>query len=156
MANPMYGQNKFDSKLSEQNDNKFKYIFDEVPVAVNGNTVGKLLDGTEDDCYIHTYSNGLKLYGYYIGANTVDSPPAHAEGVEYSFTDTNDIGNQWMMTLPGSIGKEGYSAYTVGKSAFFAKLKLKISDVSGTDDLQCQMFQVLMTYILDLNLHQIQ
>lgn len=135
MANPMYGSNKFDSKLSAAHDDKYTYKFDHYPQISSGNAAQKLLDGTEDDAYIHQYQNGLVLYGYYVGANTVDAPVVSTEGVEYSFTATDDIGNQWMLALPGSIGRDGQDVFTVGQDAFSAKLKLKIEDVSGTDDL---------------------
>ena len=135
MANPMYGQNKADDKIDALVDSKYLYKFDHYPQISSGNAVQKLLDGTEDDAYIHSYQNGLVLYGYYVGTNTVDAPVVSTEGVEYSFTDTDDIGNQWMLCLPGSIGREGQDVFTVGNAAFYARLKLKVSDADGTDDL---------------------
>ena len=137
MANPMYGQNKFDSKVSERYDNKFKYVFDELPTPASGAAANQLLAGADDELFTHTYTSGLKLYGNYVGANTVDIPPAHTGGVEYSMTDTDNIGCQFTVgPFPGAKGREGETVFTVGTAACYAKLKLKITDVSGTDDLQ--------------------
>ena len=135
MANPMYGQNKWDNKLDADYDNKYNFKLYGIPLAISGNATQKLLDGTDDDRFIHYHHSGLVVYGNYVGANTVDVPPGHADGVEYSMTDTDDIGSQFTVGPFLAGGKEGYDIFTVGSSpAFYFKVHMQLTDVSGTDD----------------------
>ena len=139
MGNPLYGQNKADGKIYARGDNQYNYKLYGIPVAVSGNVASKLLDGTDDDRFIHYHHSGLVVYGNYVGANTVDVPPGNASGVQYSMTDTDDIGCQWTVGPYLAGGLEGYDIFTVGstaapKPAFYFKVHLYLSDVSGTDD----------------------
>ena len=49
-------------------------------------------------------------------------------------TDTDDIGCQWTVGPFLAGGKEGYDIFTIGNPAFYFKVHMQISDVSGTDD----------------------
>ena len=106
MANPQYGQNKFDAKVAAQHDNRHNFKLYGIPLAIAGMAAQKLLDGTDDDRFIHYHHSGLVVYGNYVGANTVDVPPGHANGVQYSMTDTDNIGCQWTVGAFLAGGKE--------------------------------------------------
>jgi len=141
MANPLYGQNKADDKIDALIDNQYLYKFNEMPMTGCGQQYGgadvAILTGADDEEFVHFYiNNGLVLYGNYVGTNTVDGPPENALGIEYSFTDTDDIGSQWQMSRIGALGDEGRNEFTIGKPAFYARLRMNLSDVSGTDDCQ--------------------
>ena len=139
MGIPLYGQNKTGDKLDAMMDKKYNYKLHGIPLAISGNAAQKLLDGTDDDRFIHYHHSGLVVYGNYVGANTVDVPPGNSLGVEYSMTDTDDIGCQWTVGPYLAGGLEGYDIFTVGSSAkpkpgFYFKVHMNLSDVSGTDD----------------------
>ena len=141
MAIPMYGQNKQGEKLDALIDNKYLYKFNEMPMTGCGQQYGgadvAILTGVDDEEFVHFYvNNGLVLYGNYVGANSIDGPPENSLGVEYSFTDTDDIGSQWQMSRIGALGDEGRNEFTVGNPACYARLRMNLSDVSGTDDCQ--------------------
>ena len=139
MAIPQYNQNTTGNKLDAMIDKKYNFKLYGIPLAISGNAAQKLLDGTDDDRFIHYHDSGLVVYGNYVGANTVDVPPGNALGVQYSMTDTDDIGCQWTVGPYLAGGKEGYNIFTVGSSAvpkpaFYFKVHMYLSDVSGTDD----------------------
>ena len=139
MGNPLYGQNKADALIDARGDNKHNFKLYGIPLAISGNATQKLLDGTDDDRFIHYHHSGLVVYGNYVGTNTVDVPPGHADGVEYSMTDTDDVGCQWTVGPYLAGGKEGYDIFTVGsaalpKPAFYFKVHMSLPDVDGTDD----------------------
>ena len=139
MAIPQYNQNKAGNKFDAMIDKKHNFKLYGIPLAISGNAAQKLLDGTDDDRFIHYHHSGLVVYGNYVGTNTVDVPPGHAEGVEYSMTDTDDIGCQWTVGPFLAGGLEGKSIFTVGstalpKPAFYFKVHMSLPDVDGTDD----------------------
>ena len=142
MAIPFYGQNKAGDKLNALVDNQYLYKFNEMPMTGCGQQYGgadvAILTGVDDEEFVHFYiNNGLVLYGNYVGTNTVDGPPENPLGVEYSFTDTDNIGSQWQMSRIGALGDEGRNEFTVNSSpAFYARLRMNLSDVDGTDDCQ--------------------
>ena len=139
MGNPLYGQNKADGLIDARGDNKYNFKLYGIPLAVNGEATQALLTGADDERFIHYHHSGLVVYGNYVGANTVDVPPGNTKGVQYSMTDTDDIGCQWTVGPYLAGGLEGYDIFTVGstalpKPAFYFKVHLYLSDVSGTDD----------------------
>ena len=139
MAIPQYNQNTTGAKLDALLDKKYNFKLYGIPLAISGNVAQKLLDGTDDDRFIHYHDSGLVVYGNYVGANTVDVPPGNADGVQYSMTDTDDIGCQWTVGPFLAGGKEGKDIFTVGstalpKPAFYFKVHMSLPDVSGTDD----------------------
>ena len=139
MAIPQYNQNKTGNKFDATIDKKYNYKLYGIPLAISGNVEQKLLDGTDDDRFIHYHDSGLVVYGNYVGTNTVDVPPGNASGVQYSMTDTNDIGCQWTVGPFLAGGLEGKDIFTVGstalpKPAFYFKVHMDLPDVSGTDD----------------------
>ena len=135
MANPMYGQNKWDNRLDADYDKKYNFKLYGIPVVSSGDPAHAVLAGTDDQGWTHTHQSGLVLSGNYVGANTVDQPPGHADGVEYSMTDTDNIGSQFTVGPFLAGGLEGYDIYTVGSSpAFYFKVHMQLTDVSGTDD----------------------
>ena len=107
MANPMYGQNKIDTKIAAQFDTKYNFKLYGIPVVSSGDPAHAVLAGTDDQGWTHTHQSGLVLYGNYVGANTVDQPPGNTLGVEYSMTDTDDIGCQWTVGPFLAGGLEG-------------------------------------------------
>ena len=113
MAIPQYNQNTTGNKLDALLDNKYNFKLYGIPLAISGNVAQKLLDGTDDDRFIHYHDSGLVVYGNYVGANTVDVPPGNASGVQYSMTDTDDIGCQWTVGPFLAGGKEGKDIFTV-------------------------------------------
>tara|TARA_Y100000310_G_C20435385_1_gene693472 strand:+ start:62 stop:838 length:777 start_codon:yes stop_codon:yes gene_type:complete len=141
MAIPLYGQNKAGGKLNALVDNQYLYKFNEMPMTGCGQQYGgadvAILTGADDEEFVHFYvNNGLVLYGNYVGANTVDGPPENALGIEYSMTDTDNIGSQWQMSRIGALGDEGRNEFTIGGPAFYARLRMYLSVVAGTDDCQ--------------------
>ena len=135
MAIPQYNQNTTGNKLDAMIDKKYNFKLYGIPLAISGNATQKLLDGTDDDRFIHYHNSGLVVYGNYVGANTVDVPPGNTLGVQYSMTDTDDIGCQWTVGPYLAGGLEGYDIFTVGTSpAFYFKVHMSLPDVSGTDD----------------------
>ena len=139
MAIPQYNQNTTGNKFDATIDKKYNYKLYGIPVVAGAGTAHSALAGTDDQAWTHTHDSGLVLYGNYVGANTVDEPPGHANGVEYSMTDTDDIGCQWTVGPFLAGGLEGKSIFTVGstalpKPAFYFKVHMDLTDVSGTDD----------------------
>jgi len=112
-----------------------KYEFAQYPVItdITADTT-TLPDGTDGDSVLHQYPDGLQLIMSNIGAQTIDKPGANANGMNYGFTQTDNIGIEWRTALTGLKGIEGINKFTVGGPAFYAKLKFSIEDVSGTDD----------------------
>jgi hypothetical protein len=111
-----------------------KYEFAQYPVItdVTADTT-TLPDGSDGDIVLHQYPDGLQLLMANIGINTIDKPGANASGMNYGFTQTNNIGIEWFMGITGLKGVEGINKFTVGGPAFFGKLKFSIEDVSGAD-----------------------
>ncbi len=135
MGIPLYGQNKDGNKLGADLDKKYNYKLYGIPVASSGDPAHAVLAGTDDQGWTHTHESGLVLSGNYVGANTVDQPPGHANGVEYSMTDTDDIGCQWTVGPFLAGGLEGKHIFTAQTSpAFYFKVHMLLTDVSGTDD----------------------
>ena len=140
MAIPQYNQNTTGNKFDATIDKKYNYKLYGRPIATSGVSAGsKLLDGTDDDVFLHQWQSGVVLTGHYVGANTVDMPPGNALGAQYSMTDTDDIGCQWTVGPLLAGGLEGYDIFTVGstalpKPAFYFKVHMSLPDVSGTDD----------------------
>jgi len=139
MAIPQYNQNTTGNKFDATIDKKYNFKLYGIPVVSSAGTAHALLAGTDDQSWTHTHDSGLVLYGNYVGANTVDEPPGHANGVEYSMTDTDNIGCQWTVGPFLAGGLEGKSIFTVGstalpKPAFYFKVHMDLTDVSGTDD----------------------
>lgn len=131
----MYGQNKFDNKLDADYDNKYNFKLYGIPQFAGANTTAKTMDGTEADQFMALYGSGVSIHGSYIGANTTDYIIGHAEGSNMTITKTNNIGVQWTVGPFLAGGLEGYDIFTVGSSpAFYFKVHMKLSDVSGTDD----------------------
>ena len=140
MAIPQYNQNTTGNKFDATIDKKYNYKLYGRPIATSGVSAGsKLLDGTDDDVFLHQWQSGVVLTGHYVGANTVDMPPGNASGAQYSMTDTDNIGCQWTVGPLLAGGLEGYDIFTVGstalpKPAFYFKVHMSLPDVSGTDD----------------------
>ena len=139
MAIPQYNQNTTGNKFDATIDKKYNYKLYGIPVVAGAGTAHALLAGTDDQSWTHTHDSGLVLYGNYVGANTVDEPPGNALGVQYSMTDTDNIGCQWTVGPLLAGGLEGYDIFTVGstalpKPAFYFKVHMSLPDVSGTDD----------------------
>ena len=139
MAIPQYNQNTTGNKFDATIDKKYNFKLYGIPVVAGAGTAHSALAGTDDQAWTHTHDSGLVLYGNYVGANTVDEPPGHANGVEYSMTDTDDIGCQWTVGPFLAGGLEGKDIFTVGstalpKPAFYFKVHMSLPDVDGTDD----------------------
>ena len=136
MANPMYGQNKFDNAVDEAaNDRKQVYRFGTPPVVVDyEHQVNQLVDGTAGDTTLHQYADGLAFTLYPIVAQDIDSPAASTSGMDYGYEQDDDDGIEWRMSDNTCKGREGVDRFTVGKQAFSAELTFSIEDVSGTDD----------------------
>jgi len=97
------------------------------------------IDGTAGDYAVHQYADGLRLIWYSIGAGqAIHKPSALDTGMNYGFDQTDNDGFELVTQLNASTiaekGIEGVTKFTVGKSAFYGKLRFSIEDVSGTDD----------------------
>jgi len=136
MANPMFGQEKFNALVDEAAKNlKQEYNFGTLPVIVDAeHTENQVPDGTAGNKVKHLYADGLDLTACYIGTQTIDNPQANTSGIDYSYDQTDNEGVAWVMGDEAVKGREGIDRFTVGSQAFSASLKLSIADVSGTDD----------------------
>ena len=88
MANPMYGQNKLDTKIAEAHDDVYVYNFDDVPMYADGTAVGGAakapVDGSTEETVILQFSDGLNLSAAYMGACTVDAPTGTSLGMTWN------------------------------------------------------------------------
>ena len=137
MGIPLYGQEKAGGKLGALLDKKREYKFENPPVIIDDAVYGgaaTLPDGADTSVCIHQYSDGLNLACSFIGASSVDGPEISSLGMVYETPDTDDRGMQWATVHASAKGTEGVNQFTVGKAAFYAKLKLKIGNVSGADE----------------------
>ena len=136
MANPMYGQNKLDSKIDLVHGKSRVYHFGAPPILQDDLIYGGAYsdpDGGDNDVVIHQYPDGLQLSCAYMGAVDEDGPSIASTGMNYEAGDTDNEGFQWVMSYPGSKGVEGVDSFTVGKAAFYAKLRWNIETVAGVD-----------------------
>ena len=136
MANPQYGQNKFDNKLDAAHDNVYIYDFAEAPMVEDATRLGgaaKLLDGSTEEQVSLLFPDGLNLNAAYMGACTVDAPTGTSLGMTWEQADTNNLGYQFVTCHKDFKGIEGKNSFTIGGPAFYAKHKFKIGNVSGLD-----------------------
>jgi len=139
MANPMYGQNKLDSKIDLVHGKSRVYHFGAPPVLMDDGAFGgtwAVPDGAAEDVVLHQYPDGLQLSTAYMcadGTGGEDGPTIVSTGMNYIMGDTDNEGLQWVMSYPGTKGNEGVDSFTVGKAAFYAKLRYSIEDVSEVD-----------------------
>ena len=68
-----------------------------------------------------------------MGAVDEDGPQIASTGMNYEAGDTDNEGYQWVMSYPGSKGTEGFDSFTIGTSAFYAKLTWSIETVAVLD-----------------------
>lgn len=136
MANPMFGQEKFNALVDEAAKNlKQEYNFGTLPVVSDAqHTANQLIDGTAGDKVKHQYADGLDLTACFLGTQTIDVPQANTSGIDYSYDAADDEGIAWVMSDEAVKGREGIDRFTVGSQAFSASLKFSLSDVSDTDD----------------------
>lgn len=119
---------------SERHVRPVRYEFDRMarPLIAKSNGLGAST-GTAGDENIYIWSNGLMLEQHILGTQTILFAGMTTTGLDVGSMDqTADDG---MELCPG-INSLTDQTFTVGTSkAFFAELKLKVEDVSGTDDL---------------------
>tara|TARA_R100001594_G_scaffold93924_2_gene128138 strand:+ start:14 stop:811 length:798 start_codon:yes stop_codon:yes gene_type:complete len=138
MANPLYGSNKFDTLAAQVvggTDSPVggTFRFEDVPVVSDHG-------GVDTATAVHMYDDGLKLFVQNIGtqtAGTKNAPIGHANGMDYSYDNTNNEGIQWALADPNAKGHWAGSKkqkYRVGEAAFEASLMFGIEDVSGADE----------------------
>ena len=139
MAIPLYGQEKQGGDLKKLIDDKHIFTFSQPPILMDDSIYGgawDVPDGAAQDVVIHQYPNGLQLSVAYMcadGAGAEDGPVVASTGMNYVIGDTDNEGLQWVMSYPGTKGIEGFDSFTVGRYAFYAKLKYSLSDVSVVD-----------------------
>ena len=136
MANPIYGQNKWDNKLDAVHDNVHIYTFAECPMVEDAERIGgaaKLSDGSTEEEVSVQFPDGLNLSCAYMGACTVDAPTGTSLGMTWEQADTNNLGYQFVTCHRSFKGVEGKNSFTIGGPAFYAKHRFKIGNVSGLD-----------------------
>ena len=136
MAIPLYGQEGQGGKLKGLIDEKYVFKFGAPPIIMDDGCYGganALVDGGDNDVVIHQYPDGLQLACSFMGAIDEDGPQIASTGINYEGGDTDNEGYQWVMSYPGTKGIEGFDSFTVGRYAFYAKLKYSLSDVSVLD-----------------------
>ena len=112
---------------------KQKFEFNQLPVIQQDDTT--VASGVDTEVNILKFDSGLQLAQQNIGTQTLLQPAVNAAGLNFSYDLTNNDGIQWVMKANGSRGIEGIDSFTIGTSpAFFASLKFKITDVSGSDE----------------------
>jgi len=111
------------------------YKFEESPIIHLISGAAHVLDtGVDEEFSLHAYPDGLRLVKWNIGTQTTDKPAPHALGMDYAFELTAADGVEWALSEPTAKGREGITHFTVGKAAFYAKLKFNIVDVTGADE----------------------
>ena len=139
MAIPLYGQNKQGGKLKGLIDDKHVFKFGAPPVIFDDGAYGgtyAVPAGAGEAVAIHQYPDGLSLACAFMAADGTmgeDGPQIAATGINYEGGNTDNEGYQWVMSYPGTKGTEGFDSFTVGSSAFYAKLKYSLEDVSVLD-----------------------
>ena len=136
MGIPLYGQNKQGGQLNALIDSKRVFKFGAPPVLQDDLIYGgaySVPDGGDNDVVIHQYPDGLQLACSYMGAVDEDGPQIASTGMNYEAGDTDNEGYQWVMSYPGSKGTEGFDSFTIGTSAFYAKLTWSIETVAVLD-----------------------
>lgn len=81
---------------------------------------------------VNVMDSGKLQYEYHIkgAGQTITTPVLEADGLDISLDQTDDEGAEYSL----GILSRNAAAFTVGTHSFYGKLKLKIADVSGTDD----------------------
>ena len=139
MAIPLYGQEKQGGDLKKLIDDKHVFTFSQPPILFDDGSYGgayAIPAGGAQTVVMHQYPNGLQLSVAYMcadGTGTEDGPAIASTGMNYVIGDTDNAGLQWVMSYPGTKGIEGFDSFTVGRYAFYAKLKYSLSDVSVVD-----------------------
>jgi hypothetical protein len=83
--------------------------------------------------YSGSYPNVIEWEYTIIGTQTILAPVLGASGLGVELDKTNNDGVEY---IPGGSTARGRFAFTIGTDpAFFARLKFKQSDVSGSDEL---------------------
>ena len=136
MANPLYGQNKIDTKIDDQITGKKQvFRFGTPPVVLDyEHATAQLVDGTAGDTTLHQYADGLSMTVYPIVGQAIDKPAATTAGMNYGYDQTNDDGLEIRLSDNTTKGREGVDRFTVGKQGFSAELEFSIATVAGTDD----------------------
>ncbi len=136
MANPIYGQNKWDNKLDAAHDNVYIYDFAECPMVEDAERIGgaaKLSDGSTEEEVSVQFPDGLNLSCAYMGACTVDAPTGTSLGMTWEQADTNNLGYQFVTCHRSFKGVNGKNVFTIGGPAFYAKHRFKIGTVGSLD-----------------------
>ena len=139
MAIRLYGQEGQGGKLKGLIDDKYVFKFGAPPVIFDDGAYGgtyAVPAGAAQAVAIHQYPDGLSLACAFMAADGTmgeDGPTIAATGMNYTGGDTDNEGYQWVMSYPGTKGTEGFDSFTVGSSAFYAKLKYSLEDVSILD-----------------------
>ena len=136
MANPLYGQNKIDTKIDDQITGKKQVYRFATPPVVNDyeHTANALADGTAQDTVLHVYADGLNITWSAVVAQAINNPAPTSTGINYAGDQTNNDGIELVYSCVTAKGREGVDRFTVGKQAFSAELEFSIATVAGTDD----------------------
>lgn len=112
-------------------DLSYKYAYDDFrfnPACV-ADAGGGAATGTTGD--VNVMNTGGNLFEYHIkGTQTLVAPVLETDGLEVALDKTDNDGVEYTL----GITSRSRFAFTAGTHAFYAKLKFKIADVSGTDD----------------------
>ena len=135
MANPLYGQNKIDTKIDDQITGKRQvYNFGTPPVIDDyEHTAHALADGTAQDTVLHTYADGLSMTWSAVVAQAINRPAPTSTGINYAGDQTNNDGVELVYSCTTTKGREGVDRFTVGRQAFSAEMEFSIATVAGTD-----------------------
>ena len=135
MANPLYGQNKIDTKIDDQITGKKQvYNFGTPPVIDDyEHTAHALADGTAQDTVLHTYADGLSMTWSAVVAQAINRPAPTSTGINYAGDQTNNDGVELVYSCTTTKGREGVDRFTVGRQAFSAEMEFSIATVAGTD-----------------------
>jgi hypothetical protein len=99
--------------------------------AVTSKRLGGATTGSTGDRNQALFCDGM-LEWVVLGTQTILTPVLTATGWDVAMDQTNDDGIE---LTNGILGRLDGPAYKIGTdAAFYAKLKLKLADVSGTDD----------------------
>ena len=135
MANPLYGQNKIDTRIDDHFTGKKQvYRFGTPPVVHDyEHPVIQLADGTAADTVLHSYADGLSMTFSAVVAQAIDRPAPATTGMNYAYDQTDNDGIELVYSCVTTKGREGVDRFTVGSQAFSAELEFDIAVVAGTD-----------------------
>lgn len=137
------------------NENVTYCLFEDEPIyakwGANGTPVwGGVATGTDGDENVMIFPSASFIY-HIIGTQTELGPQMRAGGFDISMDDADDEGLEITPNILGRAATGGSrQAFIIDTDAFYLKVKIYVTDVSGTDDL-CVGFRKVEAFSATVN-----